>query len=221
MQLLGNWNLRTDYFQDLCYNLNIERDLSADENQACFFLWKYKPSQLHFSFILLSLGRGQKEKGRKILCIKLHTLNCMHESLLSRSPQSHISSPEGTSGAGSTPCPAGRHKGLQAARKPQAGSPCPPFLIFPEVRIGLHSQMGFLSFPFSALSLWEHLGVLHPSVWCRRDLPPGASPVLHHQPACCKEPALLHQHTQQSRQLPSAVIGPHLTLPHAASCRHN
>lgn len=72
----------------------VERDLSADKNQAQFLLWKYKPSQLHFPFTLLSLGRRQKEKGRKILCIKLHTLNCMHESLLS--PQGHIPSPEGT-----------------------------------------------------------------------------------------------------------------------------
>lgn len=201
----------------------VERDLSADKNQAQFLLWKYKPSQLHFPFTLLSLGRGQKEKGRKILCIKLHTLNCMHESLLS--PQGHILGDLAKTHAPRrhrAPLELGAHPaGCRQLGNLRQGLHAHPFLTFPEDGIGLHSQMGFLALPFSARSLWEQLGVPHPSVWDQRDLPPGASPSLHLQPACWKEPAILHQYTQQSKQLPSAVIGRHLTLPHTASCHYN
>lgn len=71
----------------------VERDLSANENQAQLLSRKYKPSPSCPPPSPCSmLQEDKRRKEGKALRVKLHTLNCVRYSLLSRCPQGRIPS---------------------------------------------------------------------------------------------------------------------------------
>ena len=197
------------------------------------------------------LEEDKSRKGGKTACIKPYALVFTKQKSPRSYPIRGPQQPGGnldTSGAGSMNC---RCKGCRKVRNLKLGcgwqvSPPHQFLTF-FTGFGLASihRYAFLFRPSFPRSLQEHLGELSPFLLLHLQVkshlmvltsmclpsPFSATTAAGVRTASLTLPSpnlsagrsllFSHQHAQQSRQLPSAIIRPHLTPPSTASCWYN